>query len=94
MLTAPERSRVDAAGIGLYETLHRDSIDEVTRDVRAPRGRRDPGVGQVLPDWTGAARVVTTRVASIVRDFPRVTAVALLTDADRHVAGRAAVAGP
>jgi len=42
MLTAPERSRVDAVGVGLYETLHRDSIDEVTRDVR------HRGVGAIL----------------------------------------------
>jgi AraC-like DNA-binding protein len=82
MLTAPERSRVDAAGIGLYETLHRDSIDEVTRDVR------HRGVGAILLSvnccHTGTGVPVASRVASIVRDFPRVTAVALLTDADRH----------
>lgn len=82
MLTAPERSRVDAAGIGLYETLHRDSIDEVTRDVR------QRGVGAILLSvnccHSGTGVPVAARVASIVRDFPRVTAVALLTAADRH----------
>ncbi len=82
MLTAPERSRVDAAGIGLYETLHRDSIDEVTRDVR------QRGVGAILLSvkccLTGPGVPVAARVASIVRDFPRVTAVALLTEADRY----------
>lgn len=82
MLTAPERSRVDAVGVGLYETLHRDSIDEVTRDVR------HRGVGAILVSvkccLTGIGVPVTARVASIVRDYPRVTAVALLTDADGH----------
>jgi AraC-like DNA-binding protein len=82
MLTPPERSRVDAAGIGLYETLHRDSIDEVTRDVR------QRGVGAILLSVTccraGTGVPVAARVASIVRDFPRVTAVALLTEADPY----------
>jgi AraC-like DNA-binding protein len=82
MLTAPERSRVDAVGVGLYDTLHRDSIDEVTRDVR------HRGVGAILVSvkccHTGTGVPVTARVASIVRDYPRVTAVALLTEADRH----------
>jgi hypothetical protein len=29
MLTADERLRVDAAGQGLYWTLHRDTLDDV-----------------------------------------------------------------
>jgi AraC-like DNA-binding protein len=82
MLTTRERSRVDAVGVGLYEAVHRDSIEEVTRDVR------DGGVGAIVVSVArclpGDAGRVTSRVASIVRDFPRVTAVALLTDTDGH----------
>lgn len=80
MLTASERSRVDAVGTGLYDTVHRDSIEDVTRDVR------HRGVGAILVSVkccvSADAVRVTSRVASIVRDFPHVTAVALLTDAD------------
>jgi AraC-like DNA-binding protein len=78
MLTLSERLRVDAAGSELYLALHRDTIDEVVRDVRERRARAIVvSVARCsLPD---AWRVVN-RVASIVRDFPCVKAVALLTD--------------
>lgn len=78
MLTLPERLRVDAAGSELYLALHRDTIEEVVRDVRERRARAIVvSVARCsLPD---AWRVVN-RVASIVRDFPCVKTVALLTD--------------
>lgn len=78
MLTMPERLRVDAAGSELYLALHRDTIEELVRDVRERRaGAIVVSVARCsLPDaWR-----VANRVASIVRDFPRVKAVALLTD--------------
>ena len=34
ILTPSERSAVDAAGEGLYRTMHRSSLDEVRRDLR------------------------------------------------------------
>jgi len=37
ILTPSERSRVEAAGQGLYKSIHRDSVDDVVRDVRAAR---------------------------------------------------------
>src|SRR5262245_11291324 len=37
VLTPSERLRVDAAGHGLYRSLHRDSVDDVMRDVREAR---------------------------------------------------------
>lgn len=79
MLTVPERLRMDAIGLGLYDTVHRDSIDDVIRDIRDDRARAVVvSVACCLrPD---SVRVVS-RLASIVRDFPRVTAVAVLTDA-------------
>ena len=80
MLTAPERGRVDAAGTGLYVATHRDSINEVIGDVR---GRRAHAVViSVACCAGGSTGRVVNRVARIVRDFPRVATVALLTDAD------------
>ena len=37
MLTPTERLRVDAAGEGLYRTIHRDSVADVLRDLREQR---------------------------------------------------------
>ena len=33
LLTPEERLRVDAAGEGCYRTLHRESVDDVIRDL-------------------------------------------------------------
>jgi AraC-like DNA-binding protein len=72
ILTPDERSSVDAAGRGLYETLHRDSTDEVSRDVRE---RRAAAV------VFSVARCVreTMNVAGLMREFPRIPAIALLS---------------
>jgi hypothetical protein len=79
MLTAPERGRVDAAGTGVYDVIHRDSIDEVVGDVRARRARAVV-VSVACCQPPDVARI-EGRIASIVRDFPRVRALALLSDA-------------
>jgi len=78
MLTGPERSRVDAAGADVYEVVHRNSLDEVLGDVRERRAR-----AVVLsvaccqpPDVAG----IEGRIARIVRDFPLVTALALVSE--------------
>jgi hypothetical protein len=34
ILAPSERSAVDAAGLGLYRTMHRSTLDEVRRDLR------------------------------------------------------------
>jgi AraC-like DNA-binding protein len=73
ILTPDERLRVDAAGQGLYHTLHRDSIDDVIRDVRERR------VTAVLVSVSCCGQLMVPRVAKMVREFPRVPAVALLT---------------
>jgi len=82
VLTPAERLRVDAAGQGLYRTLHRETLDDAIRDVRE---RRASAVlvsvaccGDVDGDW--AAGPVAERVAALVREFPRIPAVALLTE--------------
>jgi AraC-like DNA-binding protein len=73
ILTPDERLRVDAAGQGLYRTLHRESVDDVVRDLRA-RPVQAVVVSVDCCDDRAAARM-----AAVVREFPRVPAVALLT---------------
>jgi AraC-like DNA-binding protein len=73
LLTPSERPRVDAAGEGCYRTLHRDTVDDLIRDLKSRR------VQAVLVSVT-CAGPHATRVASLVREFPRVSAVALLSE--------------
>jgi len=74
MLMPAERSRVDAAGEGFYRTVHRDSIDDVIGDLRAQR------VSAVLVSVTRCGgEDDASRFGRIVREFPRVPAVVLLT---------------
>ena len=73
MLLPGERQRVDAAGEGLYHTLHRDSLDDVFRDLYEHR------VKAVLVSVSRCADLEVGRVARLVREFPRVPAVALLS---------------
>src|SRR5687767_13615765 len=77
MLTPPERLRVDAAGEGLYHALHRDSLDDVVRDLK------EQGAAAVLMSVARCAQQeATARVAKMVREFPRIPAVALLAEVD------------
>lgn len=74
MLLPGERSRVDAAGEGFYRTVHRDSIDDLIGDLRAQR------VSAVLLSVTRCgAEDDVSRFGRIIREFPRIPAVALLT---------------
>jgi AraC-like DNA-binding protein len=73
LLTPSERPRVDAAGEGCYRTLHRDSVDDLIRDLKSRQ------VHAVLVSVT-CAGAHATRVASLVREFPRIPAVALLSE--------------
>lgn len=94
MLTPAERLRVDAAGAGLYRTLHRDSLDDVLRDLRERRAAAV--LVSVARCVSPVAALDTTRVAMVVREFPRVPAVALLSTPEGVVAagptGQAALA--
>ena len=74
MLTPSERLRVDAAGEGLYTALHRDSMEDVIRDLKERRA------AAVLVSVTRCGQQEATRVATVVREFPRIPAVALLTE--------------
>lgn len=74
VLTPSERLRVDAAGQGLYRSLHRESVDDVMRDVREARA------SAVVLSVTYCERSSSEAVASMVREFPRVPTLVLLSD--------------
>jgi AraC-like DNA-binding protein len=59
--------------------LHRDSVDDLIRDLKSRQ------VHAVLVSVTCASRQ-TMRVASLVREFPRIPAVALLSDFEQRTA--------
>jgi AraC-like DNA-binding protein len=74
VLTPAERTRVDAAGEGLYRPLHRESVDEAMRDVREARA------AAVVLSVSYCERSAGAAVATMVREFPRVPTVALLSE--------------
>jgi AraC-like DNA-binding protein len=74
ILTPLERSRVDAAAQGLCDALHRESLDEVISDLRHQKA------SLVLISVARYGSQSSSRVAAMVREFPRVPAVALLTE--------------
>jgi AraC-like DNA-binding protein len=74
ILTPLERSRVDAAAQGLCDALHRESLDEILSDLRQQKAKL------VLISVTRYGSQNSSRVAAMVREFPRVPTVALLTE--------------
>jgi AraC-like DNA-binding protein len=74
VLTPAERLPVDAAGEGLYHAIHRDTVEDVIRDLKERRA------GAVLVSVSRCCdSQATARMAAVVREFPRVPAVALLS---------------
>lgn len=73
ILDPAERARVDAAGVGVYRALHRDSLDDVFRDLR------ERPIGAVLVSVCRCPERDAQRIAMLVREFPRIPAVALLS---------------
>jgi AraC-like DNA-binding protein len=76
VLTLRERARVDAATEGMYSALHRESFDEVIEDLRERRA------SAVLVSVARYGANPSARMAAMVREFPRVPALALLTETD------------
>src|SRR5436305_10213908 len=74
ILTPIERSHVDAAAQGLCQPLHRESLEEVLLDLREQKA------DLVLISVAKYGTQNSGRVAAMVREFPRVPAVALLTE--------------
>jgi hypothetical protein len=72
-----DRPRVDAAGSGIYRAMHHDSVDALYREVRrlAPAAVL-MSVGRPLSEHAPG-------VARLVREFPRVPMVALLSRVDQ-----------
>lgn len=76
VLDPAERPRVDAAGAGLYRAVHRESLDDVVRDLR------ERPIGAVLVSVARCGDRDASRLAALVREFPRVPAVALLSEVE------------
>ncbi|MEX2179840.1 MAG: helix-turn-helix domain-containing protein [Gemmatimonadaceae bacterium] len=74
VLTPAERIRLDAAGQGLYQSTHHDSVAAALRDVRAARA------AAVVLSVKYCERTSPDPIAMMVREFPRVTTVALLSE--------------
>jgi AraC-like DNA-binding protein len=70
-----ERPRVDAAGIGLYRTIHRNSLRELLRDLKERR------ISAVLVSVARCVKEESSQMAAVVREFPRIPTVALLSGA-------------
>jgi AraC-like DNA-binding protein len=80
LLTPAERARVDAAGEGSYQALHRDTIAELVQDIKSNRA------SAVVVSITRCDNHSHPSVAALVREFPRVPTIALLTQVDRSTA--------
>jgi AraC-like DNA-binding protein len=77
MLTPTERLRVDAAGEGSYQALHRDSVAELMQDLKTNRATA------VIVSVIRCDQNSRAGVAALVREFPQVPTVALLSQLDR-----------
>jgi AraC-like DNA-binding protein len=72
-LSPAERSRVDAAGEGSYRAIHRDEVAELVGDIKAKRA------DAVLVSVARCDGRAQPRISALVREFPRVSTVALVT---------------
>jgi AraC-like DNA-binding protein len=75
MVELGERRRVDAAGAGLYRTIHRDSLAEVLCDLKERR------ISAVIVSVGRCVREEPSQMAAVVRAFPRIPTLALLSSA-------------
>ena len=72
-LSPAERARVDAAGEGSYRAIHRDEVAELVGDIKAKRA------DAVLVSVARCDGRAQPRISALVREFPRVSTVALVT---------------
>src|SRR5882724_1699642 len=76
VLLPAERSRVDAAGSGCFSVVHRDSIPDAVRVVR------ERAVDAVLVSVHRCVPGQVEALAHLVRDFPGIPTVALVSQHD------------
>jgi AraC-like DNA-binding protein len=76
MLPAAERRRLDAVSRGLCQPVHRETLDDVLLDVREHRAQA------VLFSVARYGVLPTARIATLVREFPQVPAIAVLSSDD------------
>ena len=76
VLTPGERQRVDAAGSGVFAVVHRDSVPDAVRVVR------ERSVDAVLVSVHCCEPAQIGAVGRLVRDFPGIPTVALLSQHD------------
>lgn len=75
-VTPSERQRLDALTSGSCVAVHRENLDQVLRDLRTHR------VSAVIVSVSRYQQQYAPSVARMVREFPRVPAVALLTSTE------------
>lgn len=73
VLDPADRSEVDRVGVGLYRTLHRESVADVLKDLRLRR------VSAVLLSASRCRAMDLPRTMRVVREFPRIPALMLLS---------------
>lgn len=73
LLTPNERSRFDTLSQGYYRGLHRDSIEQLLRDLRTH------SADVVVISAASIGQREAMRLATVVREFPRIPSIALLS---------------
>ena len=73
VLEPSERPEVDQAGVGLYRAVHRDTVADALQDLRVRR------VSAVLLSASRCREMELPRTMRVVREFPRVPALVLVT---------------
>lgn len=73
VLDSRERPDVERAGAGLYRTIHRESVEEVLKDLRQRR------VSAVLISALRCSPAELPRATRVVQEFPRIPAVILVS---------------
>jgi AraC-like DNA-binding protein len=75
LVTPEERVRVDAIGEGYYHAVHHDDVSGIINDLKSRR------IHAMLFSVTCTGRQIS-KVASVVREFSRIPAIALLSEVE------------